>query len=93
MKEPSNDVINYFKLHAAVFLLKLEDSNSLGLFEAPEGGEGEGGQNLKSKTIVSVFYVPSAAGLMTLSPSLLVQQSQTVEMNPDGLLHENVFIL
>lgn len=40
--EPSHYVINNFKLQAAVFLLKLEDSNRLGLFKDPEGGEGGG---------------------------------------------------
>lgn len=38
--EPSHYVINYYKIHAAVFLLKLEDSHSLELFKVPEGGGG-----------------------------------------------------
>lgn len=69
MKEPSNYVINYFKLHAAVFLLKLEDSNTLGLFKDPEGGE-----------VVRIW-------------NLKLLKKELMEMNPDGLLHENVFIL
>lgn len=78
--EPSHYAINDFKLQAAVFLLKLEDSNRLGLFKDPEGGEGGAVlqsecHSLKSKTIVLHVLHPSAAGLMTSSLNLLFNQS------------------
>lgn len=77
--EPSHYVINDFKLQAAVFLLKLEDSNRLGLFKDPEGGGGVVLQSechsLKSKTIVLHVLHSSAAGLMTSSLNLLFNQS------------------